>query len=173
MEDSSTTQATLDVFRSLVSEHTNLGAVVQSYLYRTEQDVRELSALGARLRLCKGAYKEPETVAYQDKAEVDASYIRCAEILLQQGTYPAFATHDHRIIDHIVEYAERHGIARERFEFQMLFGVRRDYQLEIAGAGHNLRIYVPFGKEWCPYFMRRIAERPANALFVLRALAGD
>ena len=173
MEDSGTTQATLDVFKSLLPDHSNLGTVVQSYLHRTEADVRELAPLGAKLRLCKGAYQEPAEVAFQSKSEVDASYIRCAEILLQEGNYPAFATHDHRIIEHLTSYADRNGIGKERFEIQMLFGIRRDYQQEIADAGFNIRIYVPFGEEWCPYFMRRIAERPSNAFFVVRALAGS
>ena len=172
MEDSPTTQATLEMFTSLKAEYDNLGVVVQTYLHRTEKDVRALNKIGAKLRLCKGAYKEPASVAYQDKAEVDANYIRLAELLLQEGTYPAFATHDHRIIDHIVDYAARNGIANEQYEFQMLYGVRRDYQLKIAADGFNIRIYVPFGQQWCPYFMRRIAERPANALFVARAMLG-
>jgi len=170
MEDSSATAATLDVFKSLRSEYDNVGVVVQTYLHRTEADVRELNAIGAQLRLCKGAYKEPAAVACQAKSEVDGNYIKLAELLLQEGNYPAFATHDDRIVDHITNYVERHGIARDRFEFQMLYGVRRDYQREIAAAGYNIKIYVPFGAEWCPYFMRRIAERPANALFVMRAL---
>ena len=170
MEDSPTTDATLDVFKSLRAEYENVGIVMQTYLHRTEADVRELNALGAQIRLCKGAYKEPASVAYQAKSEVDANYIKLAELLLQEGNYPAFATHDDRIIDHISGYVERNGIDRDRFEFQMLYGVRRDYQREIAAAGYNVKIYVPFGAEWCPYFMRRIAERPANALFVMRAL---
>ncbi len=172
MEDSPTTAATLDVFTSLRADYDNVGVVVQSYLHRTAADVRELNAIGAQLRLCKGAYKEPAAVAYQAKSEVDGNYIKLAELLLQEGNYPAFATHDDRIVDHITSYVERSGIARDRFEFQMLYGVRRDYQREIAAAGYNVKIYVPFGAEWCPYFMRRIAERPANALFVMRALVG-
>jgi proline dehydrogenase len=172
MEDSPTTATTLDVFTRLRAEHENVGVVVQSYLHRTEDDVRRLNAIGARLRLCKGAYKEPASVAFQSKQDVDGNYVKLAELLLQEGTYPAFASHDDRIIDHIIDYAERHAIARDRFEFQMLYGVRRDYQRQIAADGFNIRIYVPFGAEWCPYFMRRIAERPANALFVVRALAG-
>lgn len=173
MEDSSTTQATLDVYRSLLPECPNLGAVVQAYLYRTEADVRALNALGARLRLCKGAYREPAEVAFQDKAAIDANYLKLAELLLREGTYPAFATHDDRIIDQIIDTVEREGIPRDAFEFQMLYGVRREYQRQIARSGYRIRIYVPFGRQWCPYFMRRIAERPANALFVLRALTGD
>jgi len=170
MEDSPTTATTLEVFTALRAEYDNVGIVVQSYLHRTEADVRELNAIGAQVRLCKGAYKEPAAVAYQGKSEVDGSYIKLAELLLQEGNYPAFATHDDRLIDHITSYAERNGIAHDRFEFQMLYGIRRDYQREIAAAGYNIKIYVPFGAEWCPYFMRRIAERPANALFVMRAL---
>jgi proline dehydrogenase len=172
MEDSPTTGTTLDVFTRLRAEHENVGVVVQSYLHRTEADVARLNAIGARLRLCKGAYKEPASVAFQSKKDVDDNYVKLAELLLQEGTYPAFATHDDRIIDHIIDYAERHAIPRDRFEFQMLYGVRRDYQRQIAADDFNIRIYVPFGAEWCPYFMRRIAERPANALFVVRALVG-
>ncbi len=173
MEDSSTTESTIRVYKSLRPEHSNLGAVVQSYLHRTEQDVREINAIGGQLRLCKGAYDEPAEVAFQDKADVDANYLKCAELLLQDGNYPAFATHDHRIVDHIVRYVERHEIPRDAFEFQMLYGVRRDFQQQIVDRGYRLRIYVPFGTEWCPYFMRRIAERPANAWFVVRALLGS
>lgn len=172
MEDSSTTEATIEVYKSLRPEYPNLGTVVQSYLYRTEKDVRDINAIGGKLRLCKGAYDEPEEVAFQDKADVDASYVKLAELLLDEGTYPAFATHDHRIIDHIVAYAERKGVPNDAYEFQMLYGVRRDYQQQIVDRGFRLRIYVPFGTEWCPYFMRRIAERPANAWFVLRAMIG-
>lgn len=172
MEDSSTTQATLEVYKSLRPSFPNLGVVVQSYLYRTAADVRALNAIGGRLRLCKGAYKEPGSVAFQVKADVDRNYMKLAELLLQEGNSPAFATHDHRIIAHIIEYAARNGIGRDRFEFQMLYGIRRDYQQRIVDDGFSMRIYVPFGREWCPYFMRRIAERPANAMFVLRALVG-
>lgn len=170
MEDSPTTAATLDVFKGLRAEYDNVGIVMQTYLHRTAADVRELNSIGAQIRLCKGAYKEPAAVAYQAKSEVDGNYTTLAELLLQEGNYPAFATHDDRIIDHITSYVERNGIDHDRFEFQMLYGVRRDYQREIAAAGYNVKIYVPFGAEWCPYFMRRIAERPANALFVMRAL---
>jgi proline dehydrogenase len=170
MEDSPTTSATLEVFKQLRADYTNVGVVVQSYLHRTAADVRELNAIDAQLRLCKGAYKELGDVAYQSKAEVDRNYTDLAELLLQEGNYPAFATHDDRIVDHITDYVERNGIARDQFEFQMLYGVRRDYQREIAAAGYNVKIYVPFGAEWCPYFMRRIAERPANLVFVMRAL---
>lgn len=173
MEDSSTTEATIEVYKSLRPRFPDLGAVVQAYLYRTEQDVRAINAIGGKLRLCKGAYQEPATVAFQDKAQVDANYVKLAELLLRDGTYPAFATHDHRIIDHIIRFVSEHGIAKEAFEFQMLYGVRRDYQQEIVDRGYTLRVYVPFGREWCPYFMRRIAERPANGWFVARALLGS
>ncbi len=172
MEGSPTTEATLAAFKQLRAEYDNLGTVVQSYLYRTQKDVRELNAIGGKLRLCKGAYKEPPELAYQDKADVDANYIKLAELLLQEGNEPAFATHDHRIIEHLMDYVQRHGISRDSFEFQMLYGVRRDYQQRIVDGGYRIRIYVPFGCEWCPYFMRRIAERPANAMFVLRAMLG-
>jgi len=172
MEDSSTTAGTLTAFKSLREDYDNVGVVVQAYLRRTEEDVRALNAIGAPLRLCKGAYKEPASVAFQEKSEVDANYVRLAELLLQEGSNPAFATHDHRMIEHIIDYVKRHDIPPERFEFQMLYGVRRDYQQKIVDAGYGIRIYVPFGSEWVPYFMRRIAERPANAVFVLRAMLG-
>ncbi len=132
MEDSPTTSATLDVFKVLRAEFDNVGVVVQTYLHRTAADVRELNALGAQLRLCKGAYKEPADVAYQAKAEVDRNYTDIAELLLQEGTYPAFATHDDSIVDHITDYVERNDIPRDEFEFQMLYGVRRHYQRQIA-----------------------------------------
>lgn len=173
MEDSSTTEATLGIFKTLHPQYDNLGTVVQSYLYRTEEDVHRLNALGAKLRLCKGAYKEPAQVAFQDKSDVDRNYVKLAELLLREGTYPAFATHDHRVIEHIKSMARKRGIDKHAFEFQMLYGIRRDVQLQILEDGYRMRIYVPFGQQWLPYFMRRIAERPANAWFVVRAMLGN
>jgi len=170
MEDSSTTQSSIDTLEALHPEFDNLGICLQAYLRRSEQDVRELSAKGVPIRLCKGAYDEPEKVAFQSRSEVDTSFQHLTDILLAEGTYPAFATHDPQMIEHVLEESRRRGIGPDDFEFQMLYGVRRDAQVEIVEDGYRMRIYVPFGTEWCPYFMRRIAERPANALFVARAL---
>ena len=149
------------------SEFDNVGIVVQAYLYRTEKDVEDLLKIGARIRLCKGAYKEPASVAFPEKTDVDANYIRCMEQLLERGTYPGIATHDVRIIAHAKAFARRRGIAPARFEFQMLYGVRRDLQHALRREGWNVRVYVPFGEQWYPYLMRRLAERPANIAFLL------
>lgn len=170
MESSDVTEETLQIFKALRPDFPNLGVCVQSYLYRTADDVRELNEMGAELRLCKGAYNEPPEVAWQEREKVDESFRELAELLLLEGHYPAFATHDDALIRHIQQFAEEHGIGKDAYEFQMLYGIRRDYQKEIVDAGYNLRIYVPFGTQWCPYFMRRIAERPANAWFVARAM---
>ena len=169
MEQSSYTEKTLEVFtRILYPEFGNaVGVVLQSYLRRTEQDVAAMIALGARVRLCKGAYQEPATVAFPAKRDVDATYVACMERLLARGTYPGIATHDERIIAHAKEYARREGIGAERFEFQMLYGVRRDLQLGLRRDGWNVRVYVPFGTHWYPYLMRRLAERPANIAFIV------
>ena len=167
MEDSAHVQATLDLFGELRSRYDNVGAVVQAYLYRSRQDVESLIALGARLRLCKGAYAEPPELAFPAKADTDRSFVELMELLLWRGDYPAIATHDERLIRQALGFAQRQGIARARFEFQMLYGIRRDLQEELARGGHNVRAYVPFGTEWYPYFMRRLAERPANLAFLL------
>ena len=143
---------------------------LQSYLYRTEGDVRRMNELGARVRLVKGAYKERASIAYQQKGEVNVAFGRLARVLLDEGTYPAMATHNPEIIEDIRGYAGSRGIASDRFEFQMLYGIRRDLQASLAAAGHRVRVYVPFGREWFPYFMRRLGERPANVAFVVRAL---
>ena len=148
----------------------NLGVALQSYLYRTERDVRRMNDLGARVRLVKGAYKEPPSVAYQKIDDVRAAFIRLARLLLDHGTYPAIATHDPKAIAQVCAHAKEHAISPERFEFQMLYGIRRDLQLSLVGDGHNVRVYVPFGREWFPYFMRRLGERPANVAFVIRSL---
>src|SRR5712691_5827896 len=168
MEGSAYTETTLRIFKEkLYPAHGNaVGVVLQSYLYRTEKDVDDMIALGARVRLCKGAYKEPPEVAYPRKAEVDASYGRCLERLLERGNYPGIATHDERILAHAQAYARRRGIAPDRFEFQMLYGVRRDLQLRLRREGWRMRVYVPFGTHWYPYLMRRLAERPANIAFI-------
>lgn len=170
IEGSETTERTVEAFQRLRARHENVGLALQSYLLRTEQDIRDLNEIGAQVRLCKGAYKEPASVAFQRTSDVDESYKQCAELLLRDGNYPAFATHDHRIIEHIRKYASENGIPNDAYEFQMLYGIRREYQKEIREFGHPIRIYVPFGQQWCPYFVRRIAERPANAWFVMRAM---
>jgi proline dehydrogenase len=170
MEGSDYTQVTLDVFKDLFARHKNVGVVIQSYLYRSEADVRELSALGARVRLCKGAYSEPPSVAFPDKADTDANFVKLMQLLLSEGTYPGIATHDERMIDATREFAAREGIPPDRFEFQMLYGVRRDLQDQLVRDGYRMRVYVPYGSEWYPYMVRRLAERPSNMLFVLRGV---
>ncbi len=170
MEDSAHTQPTLDLFTGLYAVHQNVGVVIQAYLYRSRQDVEDLIARGARVRLCKGAYAEPASVAYPRKEDVDRAYAELMEQLMLRGNYPAIATHDEKLIDRAVQFAERLGVDRSTFEFQMLYGVRRDLQEKLAREGYNVRVYVPFGREWFPYFMRRMAERPANLGFVLTNL---
>jgi proline dehydrogenase len=174
MENSPYTEVTLEVFETLWNlEYRNIGVVLQSYLFRTERDLRRMNELGARVRLVKGAYREPASVAYQQKADVDAAYRRQMRLLLDHGVYPAFATHDVGLLNEIKAYATERGVTRDRYEFQMLYGIRRDLQASFVAEGYRMRIYVPFGKEWFPYFMRRLGERPANVIFVLRALLGE
>jgi proline dehydrogenase len=171
MEHSRYTAMTLEIFETLwAQEYRNLGVALQAYLFRTEQDVRRMNALGARVRLVKGAYKEPPSIAYRQKADVDAAFLRLARLLLDEGTYPAIATHDERLIDAVRAYVDQRRVGRDRFEFQMLYGIRRDLQASLIAAGYRMRVYVPFGREWFPYFMRRLGERPANLGFVVRAL---
>jgi len=173
MEDHTTTDATIELWRALrpvMAGEGDVGLVLQAALRRTEADLESLLLEGARIRLCKGAYQEPAAVAYQDRPEVDASYRRLSERLLLAGRLPAFATHDEAMIDHVVEVARANGVAPDRFEFQMLYGIRRDLQESLVAEGWNVRIYVPAGREWFPYFMRRLAERPANVGFVLRSV---
>ncbi len=169
MESSAYTDRTLNMFRRLWHEagYRNVGVVLQSYLYRTESDIREMNQLGARVRLCKGAYNEPEEVAYPKKSDVDANYARLTKLLLTEGNYPGIATHDRRLIEYTKKFAAARWIAPEKFEFQMLYGVRRELQGDLVRQGYNMRVYVPYGKEWYPYFMRRLAERPANVMFML------
>lgn len=169
MEGSAYTAKTLELFtRTFYPEFGGAtGVVLQSYLRRTAADVDAMIALGARVRLCKGAYQEPPEVAFPDKRDVDANYVACMERLLDRGKYPGLATHDERIITHARAYAKGRGIEPSRFEFQMLYGVRRDLQHDLRAAGYNLRVYVPFGSHWYPYLMRRLAERPANIGFIL------
>jgi proline dehydrogenase len=173
MEDSSVTQVTIDIFKRLRAEFglNTVGIVLQSYLYRTFADAQELVKLPARIRICKGAYLEPPEVAFPDKKDVDANYVKVMQLLLASGVYHGIATHDPKMIDATIDFAMREGIGKEKYEFQMLYGVRRDLQRQLARDGFNLRIYVPYGKHWYPYFMRRLAERPANIWFVLKNLA--
>jgi len=174
MENSPYTEVTLEVFETMwQQQHRCLGVALQSGLYRTERDIRRMNELGARVRLVKGAYKEPATVAHQRKADVDESFRRLGHLLLDHGTYPALATHDERLIEDARAYALQRGIAKDRFEFQMLYGIRRDLQTSLVANGYRMRIYVPFGRQWFPYFMRRLGERPANVGFVIRGILGE
>jgi proline dehydrogenase len=171
MEDSSLTQSTLDIVRRIHARpelRSSIGVVIQSYLYRSQADVEQLLANGIRVRLCKGAYNEPPEVAFPKKSDVDANYIRLANMLLDSPVYHGLATHDEAMIAAAQAFASEHGIDKSRFEFQMLFGVRRDLQRRLVSQGYNVRVYVPFGTEWYPYFMRRLAERPANVIFLAR-----
>jgi proline dehydrogenase len=171
MENSAYTDVTLQIFETLWGQgYRNIGVVVQSYLMRAEADIRRVMALGARIRLVKGAYKEPKTVAFQKKSEVDEAYIRLMQLLLDESTYPAIATHDPAMLDATKAYVAQKGYAKNRFEFQMLYGIRRDLQASLAAEGYPMRIYVPFGQQWFPYFMRRLGERPANIGFVLKGI---
>jgi proline dehydrogenase len=169
MEYSTVVDATLDIYRRLRAEgHDNVGTVLQSYLFRTPQDLESLLPLKPNLRLVKGAYLEPADVAHPKKADVDAAYVTLLERMLREAGHTAVATHDERLIEHTIRFAEREGIDRERFEFQMLYGVRPQLQLDLAGRGYTVLVATPFGPEWFPYLMRRLAERPANLLFFLK-----
>ncbi|MEV6444574.1 proline dehydrogenase family protein [Amycolatopsis sp. NPDC051716] len=171
MEDHTTTDSTLGILRELRGEYPWVGAVLQAYLRRTEQDCRELAGPGSRVRLCKGAYAEPESVAFPEKSEVDKSYVRCLRVLMAGEGYPMVASHDPRMIEIAAALAEEHGRTDDDHEFQMLYGVRPEEQARIAASGTRMRVYVPYGDEWYGYFMRRLAERPANLAFFLRGLA--
>jgi proline dehydrogenase len=173
MEDSSLTQITLDIVRRLHARpglRGAVGTVIQSYLYRSQSDVEQLVAEGIRIRLCKGAYKEPADVAFPKKADVDKSYVRLSCMLLDSPIFHGLATHDEDMIAQARSFASLHGIDPGHYEFQMLYGVRRDLQRQLLKEGCNVRVYVPFGHEWYPYFMRRLAERPANVLFLAKSL---
>ena len=170
MEGSGYTQATLDIFNELYERYKNVGIVIQAYLYRSEADIRALNKLGVRVRLCKGAYNEPASVAFPAKADTDNNYVKLMQMLLSEGNYPGIATHDERMIEATRSYAAKQGIAPDRFEFQMLYGIRRDLQEQLVREGYRMRVYVPYGEEWYPYMVRRMAERPANLLFVLKGL---
>ena len=174
MENSAYTAATLDMFETVWKlGHHNVGLVLQSCLYRTEKDFERVNALGARIRLVKGAYREPKSVAYQLKSDVDAVYVRLGKRLLTEGTYPAIATHDEAILDEMKRFARERRVSPDAYEFQMLYGIRRDLQNAFRDAGYRMRVYVPFGREWFPYFMRRLGERPANVGFVVRSLFAE
>ncbi|MER7081781.1 L-proline dehydrogenase [Saccharopolyspora kobensis] len=170
MEDHTTTDSTLGILRDLRVDFPWTGAVLQAYLHRTEQDCRDLATEGSRVRLCKGAYSEPASVAYQDKAEVDRSYVRCLKILMEGAGYPMVASHDPRMVSIATDLAARAGRDADSFEYQMLYGIRAEEQRRIAAEGGKLRVYVAYGDEWYGYFMRRLAERPANLVFFLRSL---
>lgn len=173
MEGSPYTQKTLDVVRDLHSRPGNaghVGAVIQSYLHRSEKDVQELCAQKIRIRLCKGAYKESPEIAFQDKKDVDGNFVKLMKIMLKSGTFHGIATHDPAMIDATIAFARSENIPASAFEFQMLYGVRRDLQEKLVKEGWGMRVYIPFGTEWYPYLMRRLAERPANAIFILKNL---
>jgi proline dehydrogenase len=170
MEDSSKTDVTLRIFRTLRAEFENVGIVLQSYLYRTAQDVEDVLAIGSRVRLCKGAYDEGAEVAFPDKSEVDANFVKIMKRLLTSGVYHGIATHDEAMIAATKAFVQQENLAQDSFEFQMLYGVRRDLQLQLVKEGYRVRVYVPYGEAWYPYFMRRLAERPANIWFVVKNL---
>ena len=173
MEGSAYTQRTLDFVRRLHQEPEyagHVGAVIQSYLHRSQADVEQLVAENIRIRLCKGAYKEPPEIAFQQKAEVDGNYVKLMKVLLKSGVYHGIATHDEKMIRATIDFARRENILAQAFEFQMLYGIRRDLQQKLINEGWRCRVYIPFGTEWYPYLMRRLAERPANAIFILKNL---
>jgi proline dehydrogenase len=173
MEDHTTTDSTLGVLAALRENYPQTGAVVQAYLRRTEADCATLAASGSRVRLCKGAYAEPGSVAYQDTADVDRSYVRCVNVLLAGDGYPMFATHDPRLVRIVDDRARWHDRKAGSYEFQMLYGIRPEEQRRLAGLGETVRVYIPYGVQWYGYLMRRLAERPANLAFFLRALTGQ
>ncbi|MGB3762181.1 MAG: proline dehydrogenase family protein [Ornithinimicrobium sp.] len=170
MEDHTTTDSTLDSLRELRQDFPWVGAVVQSYLHRTESDCRDLAYEGSRVRLCKGAYNEPETVAYQDKSDVDKSYVRCLKALMAGGGYPMVASHDPRMVEIAGALADREGRAKDSFEYQMLLGIRPDEQQRLSDDGNTVRVYLPYGDQWYGYLVRRMAERPANLVFFARSV---
>ena len=173
MEDSPLTQITIDIVRRINARpdlRGAIGIVIQAYLYRSQADIATLLGDSIRIRLCKGAYLEPPAVAFPAKADVDANYVKLCGTLLESSVYHGLATHDEKMIDAAKAFAKQHNIAPSRFEFQMLFGVRRDLQRQLVAEGYNVRVYIPFGREWYPYFMRRLAERPANVFFIAKNL---
>jgi proline dehydrogenase len=170
MEGSDYTEQTVDVTLRMHEHFEHVGTVIQSYLYRSRKDLEQLILQGVRVRLVKGAYKEQQPVAYQNKSDVDRNYVQLMILLLSRGNYPAIATHDEAIIDAACKHVRNHGISKSSFEFQMLYGIRRDLQEKLVKQGYNMRIYVPYGSQWYPYLMRRMAERPANLMFVMSNL---
>jgi proline dehydrogenase len=170
MEDHTTTDSTLEILRTLRKQYPTTGAVLQAYLYRTEGDCRDLAEAGSRVRLCKGAYAEPESVALQDRHEIDKSYVRCMKILMAGSGFPMLATHDPRLIEIGLKLADDHGRRPGDFEFQMLYGIRPTEQQRLAKLGHAVRIYTPYGTDWYGYLIRRLAERPSNLRFFVRSL---
>jgi len=170
MEGSIYTQRTVELVKRVRAQTPTVGTVIQSYLYRSESDVHDLLSYGCRIRLCKGAYKESMEVAYPRKADVDANYARLMRMLLPSGFYHGIATHDPRMIAETIRWAAEKQISKDDFEFQMLYGVRTDLQRQLVRDGYRLRVYIPYGRDWFPYFMRRLAERPANVGFFLRNL---
>jgi proline dehydrogenase len=172
MEGSRHTQATLDAFHALRKRYDNVGIVLQAYLRRTEDDVKEAIARGDRVRLCKGAYKEPAEIAWTDMDDIRANFRRCIRLLLDKGNYPAVATHDESLVQDVISHTGEQKIASDRYEFQMLYGLRRARWGELVAAGHRVRIYVPYGTHWFPYFYRRLREKKENVFFVLKSLFG-
>jgi proline dehydrogenase len=170
MEGSAYTQRTVEIAKRVRAQYTGVGTVMQAYLYRTEKDVQDLLAAGCRLRLCKGAYKEPPEVAFPKKSDVDANYVKLMKMLLLSGIYHGIATHDPAMIEATKDFAREQNIKRDQFEFQMLYGIRADLQEKLVRDGFRVRVYIPYGVDWFPYFMRRLAERPANVAFFLRNL---
>ena len=170
MEGSAYTDRTLRLVRQARAESPSVGTVIQAYLHRSEEDVRALLGIGCRIRLVKGAYKEPAAIAFRSKKEVDANFIKLAKILLPSGIYNAMATHDPKMIEAVIRFAAEQNITKDKFEFQMLYGIRTDLQQQLVKQGYRVRLYIPFGKDWFPYFMRRLAERPANLAFFARNL---
>jgi proline dehydrogenase len=168
MESTAYTERTLKTVERLADECGCIRAVIQAYLYRSAADIDRMNQLGIPVRLCKGAYHEPDSAAYADKKDVDRNYLKLMKTLLDHGTYPAIATHDEDIQNEAQRYRRERGIGTDKFEFQMLYGIRRDLQRRLAGEGYRVRVYVPYGTAWYPYFMRRLAERPANAMFLIR-----
>ncbi len=170
MEGSAYTHRTMELVKRVRARCAAVGAVIQACLYRSQQDTRDLLRIGCRVRLCKGAYKEPPQIAFPRKVDVDANYVKLMQLLLPSGIYHGIATHDPRMIAATIRFAAEHGIAKDKFEFQMLYGIRTDLQQKLVRQGYRLRIYIPYGHDWFPYFMRRLAERPANLMFFVRNL---
>jgi proline dehydrogenase len=167
MEGSPYTQRTVETTLHMHEQYEQVGTVIQSYLYRSKKDVEQLIEQGVRIRLVKGAYKEPPTIAFQEKSDVDRNYVALMKLLLARGNFPAIATQDAAILDEACRFVRDHGISKDSFEFQMMYGIRHDLQTQLVAKGYNVRIYVPYGSHWYPYLMRRMAERPANLAFVM------